>query len=191
VRHGRDVDQASEQGWEGAELTSRSLAQRRRGEEDEEETSRPELSPSDIWGAQSEAMSRNDEKWSRDVTQRSNALDLEQGVFTFSEPRRIAESLKRSAEQSSRRKGTPYQSAMSMLNFYINRAGRNLPMERRLVLERAKGELRELFTANDDDQPRIGHHRKKIASVPRKKGEREPSHLTGRNKTAATKRVTT
>ncbi len=84
-------------------------------------------------------------KWSQRVTESSNALDLEGGVFTLEDPREIAESLKRSAEQSTRRKGSAYQSAMSMLNFYINRAGKNLPDERRLVLEQAKVELRKLF----------------------------------------------
>lgn len=84
-------------------------------------------------------------KWSKKVTEESNALDLEEGVFTFKEPIEIAQSLKRSAEQSKRRKGTPYQSAMSMLNFYINRAGKNLPSERRTILEQAKVELRKLF----------------------------------------------
>ena len=84
-------------------------------------------------------------KWSQRVTKNSNALDLEQGVFTFTEPKQIALSLKRSAEQSKRRKGTPYQSAMSMLNFYINRAGKNLPDERRKTLEQAKIELRKAF----------------------------------------------
>ncbi len=76
---------------------------------------------------------------------RSDALDLEQRAFTWRDPRRIARSLKQSAERSTRRKAGPYQSAMSMLNFYINRAGRNLPAERRRVLERAKSELRQLF----------------------------------------------
>ena len=84
-------------------------------------------------------------KWSKKVTERSNALDLEQGVFTLKDPKEIAHSLKRSAEQSIRRKGTPYQSAMSMLNFYINRAGKNLSEERRKILEQAKNELRKLF----------------------------------------------
>ena len=79
------------------------------------------------------------------MTARSNALDLERAVFTWKDPRRIAASLKRSAEQSRRRKGTPYQSAMSMLTFYVNRAGRDLDAEQRRVLERAKGELRKLF----------------------------------------------
>lgn len=83
--------------------------------------------------------------WSQEVTRTSNALDLEPGVFTWDDPARIAQSLKRSAETSPRRKGTPLQSAMSMLNFYINRAGRGLPDERRQVLERAKAELRRAF----------------------------------------------
>jgi Protein of unknown function (DUF3175) len=84
-------------------------------------------------------------KWSRQVTERSNAMDLERGVFTSTDPRRIARSLKRSAEVSSRRKSAPFRSAMSMLNLYINRAGRNLPATRRRTLERAKDELRKLF----------------------------------------------
>jgi hypothetical protein len=83
--------------------------------------------------------------WSQHVTKTSNALDLESGVFSKSSPRAIARSLKRSAEQSTRRKAGAYQSAMSMLNFYINRAGRNLGPERRRILERAKGELRAAF----------------------------------------------
>ena len=83
--------------------------------------------------------------WSAAVTQRSNALDLQRGVFRHADPRRVALSLKRSAESSKRRKGTPYQSAMSMLNFYLNRAGKNVSAKRRRVLERAKGELRRLF----------------------------------------------
>jgi len=84
-------------------------------------------------------------RWSADVTRRSNALDLEHGVFSQRSPRRIAESLKRSAERSRRRKGTPYQSAMSMLNFFINRAGRQLSPTRKRTLEKAKTELRHAF----------------------------------------------
>ena len=84
-------------------------------------------------------------RWSGEVTRNSNALDLERNVFTWSNPRRIAVSLKRSAEQSRRRKASPYQSAMSMLNFYINRAGKNLPKKRRETLEAAKDELRVAF----------------------------------------------
>jgi hypothetical protein len=84
-------------------------------------------------------------KWSQHVTQHSNALDLEGGVFKKKDPKKIAQSLKRSAEHSKRKKSGPYQSAMSMLNFYINRAGKGLSKKEREPLERAKGELRKLF----------------------------------------------
>lgn len=90
--------------------------------------------------------------WSARVTEQSNVLDLERGVFTWDDPHRIAESLRRSAEASTRRRGSPLQSAMSMLNFYINRAGRNLPDSRRGILERAKAELRASFTAKTGTQ---------------------------------------
>jgi len=83
--------------------------------------------------------------WSNRVTKASNALDLEGGVFTWSDPKRIAASLKRSAERSSRRKADPFRSAVSMLTFYINRAGKNLPAGRRRTLEQAKTELRRQF----------------------------------------------
>jgi Protein of unknown function (DUF3175) len=83
--------------------------------------------------------------WSQDVTQRSNALDLQHDVFAQDDPKAIARSLKRSALESHRRKSSPYRSAMSMLTFYINRAGKNLPDERRDVLERAKDALRSEF----------------------------------------------
>lgn len=86
-----------------------------------------------------------DSRWSQRVTETSDALDLEPGVFTHDDPRRIAASLKRSAERSRRRKTDPFRSAMSMLNFYINRAGRQLPATRRARLEAAKDELRDLF----------------------------------------------
>ncbi len=84
--------------------------------------------------------------WSGYVTKHSFALDLEEGVFTWQDPKRIAKSLKQSAEQSLRRKATLFQSAMSMLNFYINRAGKNLPVKQKKILERAKVELRKLFS---------------------------------------------
>ncbi|MBU4299124.1 DUF3175 domain-containing protein [Patescibacteria group bacterium] len=83
--------------------------------------------------------------WSDYVTKHSFALDLEEGVFAWDDPRKIAESLKKSAEKSLNRKGTAFQSAMSMLNFYINRAGKNLKPERKRILEQAKTELRKLF----------------------------------------------
>ncbi|PWB55394.1 MAG: hypothetical protein C3F18_05765 [Nitrosomonadales bacterium] len=85
------------------------------------------------------------EKWSQHVTESSNALDLEAGVFTWHDPRQIALSLKNSAERSERRKADPFRSAMSMLTFYINRAGRQLPAAQRARLEAAKDELRALF----------------------------------------------
>ena len=88
--------------------------------------------------------SRQGRYWSADVTRRSNALDLEHGVFRGS-PRAIAASLKRSAERSRRRKAAPYQSAMSMLNLYVNRAGRRLSSTQKAKLERAKQELRRLY----------------------------------------------
>ena len=84
-------------------------------------------------------------KWSGKVTRTSNALDLRSGIFKSRDPVKIARSLKRSAERSMRRKGTPYQSAMSMLNFYINRGGKNLSDRKKKVLERAKDKLREEF----------------------------------------------
>lgn len=87
-------------------------------------------------------------RWSARVTKHSNALDLEPKVFRSRSPRKIALALKRSAEQSKRRKAEPYQSAMSMLNFYINRAGKNLPESRKRTLERAKDELRDVFGRN-------------------------------------------
>ncbi len=82
--------------------------------------------------------------WSRDVTERSSALDLEHGVFKLA-PRQMARSLKRSAERSTRRKSSPFQSAMSMLTFYENRAGRNLSAAQRKAIRQAKGELRKLY----------------------------------------------
>ncbi len=86
--------------------------------------------------------------WSAKITKESNALDLEGGVFTWKNPRKIALSLKRSAEESTRRKSSPYQSATSMLNFYINRAGKNLPSSQKKILEQAKKELKKLFKRN-------------------------------------------
>ncbi|HEY2143383.1 MAG TPA: DUF3175 domain-containing protein [Candidatus Udaeobacter sp.] len=88
---------------------------------------------------------KSSKQWSARVTKHSNALDLEPDVFKSKDPHKIARSLKHSAERSERRKGTPYQSAMSMLNFYINRAGKNLPQKQKRVLENAKDELREAF----------------------------------------------
>ena len=90
-------------------------------------------------------------RWSQRVTQKSDALDLEHGVFTKGDPKAIARSLKRSAEQSHRRKADPFRSAMSMLTFYVNRAGKTLSKQDRSRLEAAKDELRGLFA-----RPRAG-----------------------------------
>jgi hypothetical protein len=84
-------------------------------------------------------------RWSQRVTEHSDAMDLDKGVFTSRDPKRIAASLKRSAERSRRRKSAPYRSALSMLTFYINRAGKNLPSARKKILMRAKDELRKQF----------------------------------------------
>jgi len=90
-------------------------------------------------------------RWSQKVTDQSNALDLKQGIFKLKNPKRIAASLKESAEHSDRRKADPYRSAMSMLTFYINRAGAQLQPDEKARLERAKDELRQLF-----DRPSTG-----------------------------------
>jgi len=89
--------------------------------------------------------SSNTRRWSGEVTRHSDALDLKRDVFKEKDPHRIALSLKRSAARSKKRKGTPYQSAMSMLNFYINRAGKNLPQRQKRILEHAKDELQKVF----------------------------------------------
>jgi len=93
-------------------------------------------------------------KWSGEVTKHSDALDLEKGVFKGSSPKTMARSLERSAARSKRRKGTAYQSAMSMLNFYINRAGKNLSASKKKVLTKAKDELRKDHekTAHDKEK---------------------------------------
>jgi Protein of unknown function (DUF3175) len=88
---------------------------------------------------------RATKKWSAEVTKHSYALELEANVFTWKSPQRIAQSLKRSAIASKKRKTSPYRSALSMLTFYINRAGKDLPPERRKTLEQAKDELRRAF----------------------------------------------
>jgi putative cell wall-binding protein len=95
--------------------------------------------------AASKKAAKTAKKWSADVMKHSNALDLESHVFESDDPKKVAQSLKRSAEKSKRRKGTPYQSAMSMLSFYINRAGKKLESHQKQVLEKAKRELRQAF----------------------------------------------
>ena len=96
-------------------------------------------------GSRKPKKKRAKRKWSGRVTRESNALDLKSGVFKSDDPRKIAASLKRSAERSARRKSDPYRSAMSMLTFYINRAGKSLPAKHKRTLERAKDALREQF----------------------------------------------
>ena len=96
-------------------------------------------------GTSRSGKTRSRRYWSRRVTQTSDALTLEQGVFTQRDPKKIAASLKRSAVRSKRRKADPFRSALSMLTFYINRAGKNLPAARKKILMRAKGELRKQF----------------------------------------------
>ncbi|MFK4812858.1 DUF3175 domain-containing protein [Devosia sp. ZW T5_3] len=95
-------------------------------------------------------MTKAKQKWSADVTEHSDAMDLEDHIFKSDDPREIAASLKHSAERSHRRKAEPYQSAMSMLTFYINRAGDNLSQKERKVLEQAKQELRKAFGRDED-----------------------------------------
>jgi hypothetical protein len=95
-------------------------------------------------------MARAAKKWSQEVTEHSDALDLERDVFTLDDPKVIARSLKHSAEASHRRKASPFRSAMSMLTFYINRAGSGLGKEQKRRLERAKDELRELYGKDKD-----------------------------------------
>ena len=90
-------------------------------------------------------MAKTARRWSQRVTRESDALDLSKGVFTWKDPKRIAASLKRSAQRSRRRKADSFRSALSMLTFYLNRAGKNLPAARRRTLMRAKDELRRQF----------------------------------------------
>ena len=93
----------------------------------------------------SRASGKSSRRWSHHVMETSDAMDLEHDIFKTGNAEEIAKSLKQSSTKSSRRKGTPFQSAMSMLNFYINRAGKNLPKTRRATLEQAKRKLREAF----------------------------------------------
>src|SRR5262245_59360148 len=96
-------------------------------------------------GVPSAPRKSSSKRWSQRVTQESDALDLRKGVFTLRDPKKIAASLKRSAQASKRRKADPYRSALSMLTFYINRAGKTLPASRKHTLEKAKDELRAQF----------------------------------------------
>jgi hypothetical protein len=87
-------------------------------------------------------------KWSRKVNETSDAMDLESGVFKTRSPKKIAESVSKSAEKSKRKKSSPFRSAMSMLNFYLNRGGRNLSASKKSIINRAKEELRKLYGRN-------------------------------------------
>lgn len=89
-------------------------------------------------------------KWSKKVTEHSDAMDLKKDVFKQKDPKKIAESVKRSAEKSKRRKAGPFQSAMSMINFYENRAGKNLSASQKNVLDKSKNELRKLFGREEE-----------------------------------------
>ena len=89
-------------------------------------------------------------KWSKEVTEHSDAMDLEKDVFKQKDPKKIAESVKRSAEKSNRKKAGPFQSAMSMINFYENRAGKNLSASQKKVLDKSKEELRKLFGREEE-----------------------------------------
>jgi hypothetical protein len=91
------------------------------------------------------AVAKPTNRWSQRVTETSDAMDLERGVFKKKSPRAIARSVKRSAEESTRRKSPPFRSAMSMLTFYLNRGGKNLPAAEKKILVRAKDELRKLY----------------------------------------------
>lgn len=97
----------------------------------------------------SKSRSKPKKKWSAKVNATSNALDLDRGIFKSGNAKKIAQSLKRSALRSKRKKGTPYQSAMSMLSFYINRGGKNLSATKKATLQRAKRELRILFKRDE------------------------------------------
>ncbi|MBY5893950.1 DUF3175 domain-containing protein [Rhizobium leguminosarum bv. viciae] len=96
-------------------------------------------------------MAKSKKKWSQDVTEHSDAMDLKQGVFKSDDPKKIARSVKHSAEESDRRKSSPFRAAMSMLTFYINRAGDQLTKKRRSTLEKAKDELRKDFGRQPKD----------------------------------------
>jgi hypothetical protein len=100
-----------------------------------------------LWFSEQEAImsTAHKKRWSQEVTEKSNALDLDKGVFTWKNPKRIAASLRRSAEQSKKRKSGAFRSAMSMLTFYVNRGGKDLPATQKAVLERAKDKLRAQF----------------------------------------------
>jgi hypothetical protein len=89
-------------------------------------------------------------RWSKKVTETSNAMDLEKDIFKSKEPKKIAKSVKHSAEKSKRKKAGPFQSAMSMINFYENRGGKNLSAAQKKVLDKSKNELRKLYGREEE-----------------------------------------
>jgi len=118
-------------------------------------TSRGTKHPSKKSPSTSSATKRSTpKKWSSNVTKHSNALDLDKDIFKSKSPNKIAHSLENSAEKSTRKKGSAYQSAMSMLNFYINRAGKNLPAKQKAILNEAKDKLKALHEKDPHKQPR-------------------------------------
>lgn len=106
-------------------------------------------------------MNSKEKKWSKEVTEHSHALELERGVFSWNNPKKIAHSLKHSADMSKERKGTSLQSAMSMLNFYINRAGPKLDIQQKGILEKAKNELHDLYD-KEKNNPKKSHDQSKL-----------------------------
>ena len=108
-------------------------------------------------------------KWSKKVTEESHAVKLDEGVFTWKSPHKIAESLLKSARNNKKRKGTVYQSAMSMLNFYINRGGNNISSEQKQVLEKTKDELREIFNRSTKKRPDDYENNQRIYGEVRKR----------------------
>jgi hypothetical protein len=125
--------------------TSRKAAMRKTARPDARKTTARKAGPARRKTARKALAKPSPKRWSQRVTRESDALDLKRGVFTLRDPKRIAASLKRSAERSSRRKSGAYRSALSMLTFYINRAGKTLPKTQRDRLQRAKGELKRVF----------------------------------------------
>ncbi len=128
-------------------------------------------------------MAATKKRWSQHVTETSDALDIAGGTFASDDPKAIARELKRDAESSHRRKSSPYRSAMSMLTFFINRAGRGLPAARRKILEQAKDELRREFGV--EPKPSKATASRKTAARRKKSGTRAAS---GTRKATATRK---
>jgi len=134
----------------GSKSTTSQSSQKATGSHPAKKSSTP-LGPKTSHSSK-KATTPNAKKWSSSVTKHSNALDLDKDIFKSKSPNKIAHSLEHSAEKSTRKKGTSYQSAMSMLNFYINRAGKNLPAKQKAILNEAKEKLKALHSSHK--QPR-------------------------------------